>query len=118
MANEANSPAEGVAPATRPADAEPASTAPADAPANVDRILKIHVPVIVRLASRRMPIRTLRQLSPGVVVELGKAVDEPLELLINNRAVARGTTVKVGERFGLRIAQIRDAATRIKSMGR
>lgn len=118
MANEANSPAEDAAPAAQPTEAPPAPAAPTAGSPDIARILRIHVPVIVRLASRRMPVGTLRQLSPGVIVELGKPVDEPLELLINNHAAARGTAVKVGERFGLRITQIRDAATRIKSMGK
>ena len=82
------------------------------------RILKIRVPAIVQLASRRMGVSAIRKMSVGVIIEFDKGVDDPLELLINNHPVGSGEAVKVGEHFGLRIAEIRDAATRIKSMGR
>ncbi len=83
----------------------------------VARILKIHVPVIVQLASRRMGVSAARKLSLGTIIEFHKSVDDPLELLINNHLVGRGDAVKVGEHFGLRVTEIHDAATRIKSMG-
>lgn len=84
----------------------------------VARLLKIRVPVIVRLAERRMSIAAARKLSLGMIIEFNKHVDDPLDLLINNRLIGRGETVKVGERFGLRISAIDDAAARIKSLGK
>jgi flagellar motor switch protein FliN/FliY len=83
----------------------------------VARILRIRVPVRVQLASRRMTVAEVRRLCLGTIVEFRKPVEEPLGLLINNHPVGRGHAVKVGERFGLRVSEIRDAATRIKSMG-
>ena len=82
------------------------------------RILKIRVPVRVQLASRQMSIADVRRLSLGTIIEFHKPIEEPLELLINNHPVGRGNAVKVGEHFGLRISEIRDAATRIRSMGK
>lgn len=89
-----------------------------DASPEVARILKIRVPVIVQLARRQMTIETVRRLSLGMIIEFSKSVDEPLELLINNRHVGFGDAVKVNEHFGLRISKIGDAATRIMSMGK
>ncbi len=81
------------------------------------RIFKVRVPVIVQLARRAMPVGTVRDFSVGAIIEFEKPVDDPLELLINNRFVGRGTCVKVDENFGLRITQICDRAERVRSMG-
>ena len=100
------------------AEPEPVSHARVALPPEVGRILKIRVPVIVRLASRWMPIAKVRKLSLGMIIEFHKHVDEPLELLINNHLVGKGDAVKANEHFGLRVSEIRDKATRIRSMGK
>jgi flagellar motor switch protein FliN/FliY len=87
------------------------------AAAEVAGLLKLRVPVIAQLASRRMTIAYVRKLSLGTILEFSKGVDEHLDLLINNHPIGRGEAVKVDERFGLRISAIRDARTRIRSMG-
>lgn len=96
--------------------ATPAGLVGAASP-EVARLLKIRVPVIVLLASRRMTISAARKLSLGMIIEFHKSIDEPLELLVNNHPVGRGEAVKVNERFGLHITDIRDQAARIRSMG-
>ena len=57
------------------------------------------------------------RLGPGAIIEFFKANDQPLELLINNKTIAIGETVKVGENFGLKITQIGDVKQIIKSLG-
>ena len=104
--------------ATPPTPAPPKPSLVIDATPEVARILKIRVPVIVQLASRRMNIEAVRKLSLGMIIEFSKPIDDPLELLVNNHPVGFGDAVKVNEHFGLRISRIRDAATRIKSMGK
>jgi flagellar motor switch protein FliN/FliY len=89
-----------------------------DACPEVARILRIRVPAIVQLASRQMSISAVRKLSLGMIIEFYKGIDDPLELLINNHPIGKGEAVKVGEHFGLRVTEVRDAATRIKSMGK
>jgi len=112
--------------------ASPAETAPEQAPPTSDqarqptkppspelaRILTIRVPVIVRLAERRMTVSTVRGFSCGGIIEFNKSVNEPLDLLIRNRLVGHGTAVKVGENFGLRVLEVEDKEQRIRSMGR
>jgi flagellar motor switch protein FliN/FliY len=87
------------------------------APGEIAGLLKLRVPVIAQLASRRMTIAYVRKLSLGTILEFSKGVDEHLDLLINNHPIGRGEAVKVDERFGLKISAIRDAETRIRSMG-
>jgi flagellar motor switch protein FliN/FliY len=99
------------------APAPPADTASAES-TELRRILRISVPVIVRLATRSMPVRAIRQIAPGAIIEFDKCVDEKLDLLVNNRAIGSGTCVKVGEHFGIRLNRIDDATQRIKSLGR
>jgi len=81
------------------------------------RILRLRVPVIVRLAYRSMPVKAIRALAPGSIIEFEKSVEEDLELLINNHPIGRGVCVKVGEYFGVRLTAIEDRAQRIRSMG-
>ncbi len=83
----------------------------------VERLLKLKVPVIVELARRTMTISAVRRFSLGMIIEFDKSVDEPLRLLINNQPIGEGEAVKVGEHFGLRVTAMRDYSTRIRSMG-
>ncbi len=84
----------------------------------LQRILKIRVPVIVQLASRHMTVSKIRNFATGSIVEFDKGVDEPLSLMINNRLIGKGSAVKVGEFFGLKIDDISDVIERIRSLGR
>jgi len=84
---------------------------------DVKQILKLRVPVIVRLAHRQMSLREVMNLGPGALVELPKPHEEPLELMVNNKLIGCGAAVKVGERFGLKVAAVGDAEERIRALG-
>jgi flagellar motor switch protein FliN/FliY len=86
-------------------------------PAELQRILRLEVPVIVKLAERRLMLSEVMRLGTGAIIEFFKSSDEPLELLINNKVIGVGETVKVGENFGLRITHIGDLRQVIQSMG-
>ena len=92
-------------------------TAPTPAQAELKRILRLEVPVIVKLAERRLMLSEVMRLGTGAIIEFFKSSEEPLELLINNKVIGVGETVKVGENFGLRITQIGDLKQIIKSLG-
>ncbi|HEY7086890.1 MAG TPA: FliM/FliN family flagellar motor C-terminal domain-containing protein [Tepidisphaeraceae bacterium] len=83
----------------------------------LDRILRLQVPVIVKLAERKLSMSEVLRLGVGAIIEFSKSSDEPLELLINNKAIGLGEAVKVGENFGLRITQVGDVKTVIRSLG-
>jgi len=99
--------------ASRPA----ADAGPRERSADLPRILKIRLPVIVQLARRTLPIARIRRFSLGMIIEFDRPVGEPLTLLVNNRPIAEGWAVKVGENFGLRITSILDKLQRIRSFG-
>lgn len=84
---------------------------------DLQRILRLQVPVIVKLAERKTPVSEVLRLQVGSILEFNKSSDEPLEVLINNKPIAVGDAVKVGENFGIRITQIGDVRTIIQSMG-
>ena len=85
-------------------------------PAELQRILRLEVPVIVKLAERRLMLSEVMRLGTGAIIEFFKSSDEPLELLINNKVIALGETVKVGENFGLRITRVGDIRQVIQSL--
>lgn len=94
--------------------------APSDDPSppdDLNRILHLEVPVIVKLAQRRLTLSEVMRFGVGAIIEFSKSSDEPLELLINNKSIALGEAVKVGENFGLRLNQIGDVRELIAAMG-
>lgn len=87
-------------------------------PSDAARILRLEVPVICLLGERQMPLGDVCALQPGGIIELPKKADEELTLVVNNRPVATGTAVKVGENFGIKLAYIGDVKARIEAMGK
>jgi flagellar motor switch protein FliN/FliY len=84
-------------------DRMPSATA-----AEVKRILNLQVPIIVRLAERKLNVNEVMRLGTGAIIEFFKSSDEPLELLVNNKVIGVGEAVKVGENFGLRLTRVGD----------
>jgi len=98
--------------------AQPAPPAPpVPSGGDLKRILCLEVPVIVKLAERKLTLGEVMRLGAGAIIEFSKSSDEPLELLVNNKAIGVGDAVKVGENFGLKITQIGDVREIIRSLG-
>ncbi|THJ20852.1 MAG: flagellar motor switch protein FliN [Nitrospira sp. CG24E] len=112
-------PAQAAAPAPT---AAPASFPPLDgggavpAPKNIEFILDIPMQVTVQVGSTKMVIRELLQLGQGSVIELEKLAGEPMEVLVNNKLVARGEVVVVNEKFGIRLTDVISAAERVQQL--
>ena len=84
--------------------------------ASLDLILDIPLSVTVELGRSKMLINDLLQLGQGSVIELTKLVGDPLEVLVNNKLVARGEVVVVNEKFGVRLTDIVTPMERVKSL--
>jgi flagellar motor switch protein FliN/FliY len=80
------------------------------------QVLRIEVPVVVRVGERPMRMAEVLALTPGAIIELNKRSEDELDLLINNKQIGSGTAVKVGENFGLRVTFIGDVRARIEAM--
>ena len=83
---------------------------------NLDRILDIPLQLSAQLGSTKMLIKELLQLGPGSVVELDKLAGEPLEVLVNNKLVARGEVVMVNEKFGIRLTDVVSPTERVNKL--
>lgn len=66
----------------------------------------------VELGAMRMSLRDLVDLQPGAVHVLDRRVDQPVDVLVNDRLIARGEIVTLGERFAVRLTEILAGAGR------
>lgn len=74
---------------------------------NIDAMLNVGLNVQIVLGTSMMPIAQLLKLSRGSVIELNKKIGEPVDVMINDRLVARGDLVKVGDnRLGVTLTEI------------
>ncbi len=83
----------------------------------LDMILDIPLKVSVELGRTKMLVNDLLQLGQGSVIELSKLAGEPLEVLVNEKLVARGEVVVVNEKFGIRLTDIISPIERIEKLG-
>jgi len=83
---------------------------------SLDLILDIPLTVSVELGRSKMLINDLLQLGQGSVIELTKLVGEALEVLVNQKLVARGEVVVVNEKFGVRLTDIVSPMERVQSL--
>jgi len=80
-------------------------------------IQDIDVRLTVELGRSQMRLRDVLALGEGSVVTLDRLVDEPLDILVNGKLIARGEVVAEGNRFGLRILELAGAARPQPSAG-
>lgn len=85
-------------------------------PPGIDLILDITLPVTVELGRTRMLIRDILNLAPGSVLELDKLAGEPVDLLVNDKPIAKGEVVVIDENFGVRLTNIVNTTERIKNL--
>ena len=78
-----------------------------------DLLLDVPLEVTVQLGRTRMTIQDLLALAPGSVMELDKIAGEPLDIVVNDRLIARGEAVVVNDKFGVRITDIVSRSERI-----
>jgi len=83
---------------------------------NIERLLDVELDVVVRFGATVMPLRDVVRMGVGTMVELNRTVDEPVEILVNGRPLARGEVVVVDGYYGVRITEIGSPADRAFSM--
>lgn len=84
---------------------------------NLDFVLDIPLRVAVELGRTKILVQDLLKLHKGSVIELSKMAGEPLEILVNDRVVARGEVIVVNEKFGIRLTDIVSHTQRIRQLG-
>jgi len=69
-------------------------------------LMRVPLRLTVEIGSCRMPVSEILRLGAGAVVELDRGAEEPVDLLVNGRPIARGEIVAVDERFALRVTEV------------
>ncbi len=82
----------------------------------LDVIMDLDLPLVVRFGRTELPLKTLTTLGPGSVIDLSRAPDDPVEVLISNRVVARGEVVIVAGSYGVRVRDVVSPAERARSL--
>jgi flagellar motor switch protein FliN len=103
----------------RPVDGPPAApprVTPAYPP-NLEVILDIELPMTVRFGQTELTLDALTRLGPGSVIDLGRAPDDPVDVLVNGRLVARGEVVVASGNYGVRVTEVVSTSDRLRSMG-
>lgn len=83
---------------------------------NLKLILDIPLRVSVELGRTKMPVSELLNLGQGSVIELSKLAGEPMEVLVNDKLIARGEAVVVNEKFGVRLTDIISTKERVEQL--
>jgi flagellar motor switch protein FliN/FliY len=83
---------------------------------NIQMVLDVTLPISIELGRTAMTIGEILELGPGSVVELEKLAGEPVDVLVNEKIVARGEVVVVDENFGVRITQLISKSDLIKNL--
>lgn len=73
---------------------------------NLDLLMDVELEVMLRFGERSMLLREILELGAGAVVELNRQVEEPAELLLDGRVIARGDVVVVDGNYGLRVLEV------------
>ena len=69
-------------------------------------VLDVPIELTVEIGRKTLKISEVLAMGPGSILELDKASGEPLDVLLNNRCVARGEAVVIGDRYGVRITEV------------
>lgn len=84
--------------------------------ANLAVLMDVQLPVSIRFGETEMILEEIVKLGVGSVIELNSGMDQPVELVVNNRILARGEVVTVDGFYGIRITEITSAGERFKSL--
>jgi flagellar motor switch protein FliN len=76
---------------------------------NLDLLFDVKLEATIRFGGRQLLLRDILSMSAGSVIELDRQVNEPAELLVAGRLVARGEVVVVDGKFGLRVTELTGA---------
>ncbi len=96
----------------------PARAAPGESKKTtaIDLLLDVELPVSVSFGRAQLPLKDVIKLTTGSIVELNRAVSEPVDVIVNNCVIARGEVVVVEGNFGVRIRQVISRQERLRTL--
>ena len=83
---------------------------------NLGVLMDVQLPVSIRFGETEMLLEDVVKLGVGSVIELSSTVDEPVELIVNGKSLARGEVVTIDGLYGVRITEISNVSERIRSI--
>lgn len=96
-----------ITPAAQRARFAPLPESPGRAqPANIDMLSRLQMNVSVELGRTELTVAEVLGLGPGSVIELDRLAGEPVDIMVNERLIARGEVVVVDENFGVRVVEV------------
>lgn len=83
---------------------------------NLNLLLDIPLEVTVELGRTKRSVQEILEMSSGSIIELDKLAGEPVDILVNNRYIAKGEVVVIDENFGVRITDILSQTDRLQNL--
>lgn len=84
---------------------------PEENQAKLGLLMEVELAVTLRFGSRRLLLREVLDLNPGAVVDLDRQVEEPVDVLLDGRLVARGEVVVLDGNYGVRVTEVAPAGS-------
>jgi flagellar motor switch protein FliN len=84
---------------------------------NIDLLLDVELPITVSFGETSIPLKDVLKLGVGSVIELDKSVNDPVKIIVNDKAIARGEVVMVDGNYGVRVLEVESTAERLRSLG-
>jgi flagellar motor switch protein FliN len=108
-------------PASGPAHGGDYSPASAPSPSSglspgLELLLDVELEASLRFGAREMPLAEILDLGPGDVVQLDRHINDPVDLIVGDKIVARGEVVLVNGNFGLRVTEVAEPQRRLESI--
>jgi flagellar motor switch protein FliN/FliY len=73
---------------------------------NLDLLMTVPLKITAELGTCKMLVEDILKLGTGSIVELDRLAGGPVDLLVNDRLVARGEVVAIDEKFGVRVTEL------------
>jgi flagellar motor switch protein FliN/FliY len=83
---------------------------------NLELLMDVELAVMLRFGSRQATLREVLDLATGAVLELDREVQEPVDLVLNGKVIARGEVVVVDGNYGMRVLEVASAQQRVSSL--
>jgi flagellar motor switch protein FliN len=82
----------------------------------LELLLDVELEASLRFGAREMPLGEILDLGPGDVVQLDRHINDPVDLIVGDKIVARGEVVLVNGNFGLRVTEVAEPQRRLESI--
>ncbi len=83
---------------------------------NINLIMDVKLPVRVRIGKKRMLLKDVLSMDIGSVIELNQLANDPLDILVDDRVIAKGEVVIVDGNFGIQITEIGSKRDRLNQL--